>query len=71
MNDSLQAKSGVEYDRAFYGDVIQHHREGLKMIDDFMPRLTKPDVKQMAEKMKADQQKEIAEFEKKMNALKS
>jgi uncharacterized protein (DUF305 family) len=66
MNDSLQSKTGAEYDRTFYANVVAHHREGIKMIDDMMPKLTKPDVKQMAEKMKADQQKEIAEFQRKM-----
>jgi uncharacterized protein (DUF305 family) len=63
MIDALQTKSGAEYDRAFYRDVIAHHREALKMVDDFMPRLTKPDVRQMAAKIKADQQKEITAFE--------
>lgn len=66
MNDSLQAKSGAEYDRAFYRNVIAHHRDGIKMTDELLPRLAKPAVKQMAEKMKADQQKEIAAFERKM-----
>ncbi len=66
MNDSLQAKSGADYDRTFYRMVIAHHRAGIKMTDALLPRLTKPGVKQMAEKMKADQQKEIAEFERKM-----
>lgn len=63
MNDSLQAKTGAEYDRTFYANVIAHHREGIKMVDDMMPKLAKPEVKQMAEKMRAEQQKEIAEFE--------
>lgn len=65
MNDSLQAMSGAEYDRAFYRNVIAHHRDGIRMTDGLLPRLTKPEVKQMAEKMKADQQKEIAAFERK------
>lgn len=65
MNDSLQAKSGAEYDRAFYGNVARHHREGIGMIDQFLPRLTNADVRQMAVKMKADQQKEIPEMERK------
>lgn len=65
MNDSLQQKSGAEYDREFYRHVVMHHREGVQMIDQFMPRLTRPDVRQMAEKMKADQTREISEFERK------
>ena len=68
MIDSLAAKSGTEYDRTFYRNVIAHHREGIRMTDEFLPRLTKADVKQMAERMKADQQKEIAEFERKAGA---
>ena len=62
MMDALQAKTGAEYDRAFYANVIAHHQEGIKMIDDMLPKLAKPDVKQMAERMKSEQQKEIAEF---------
>lgn len=66
MMDELQSKTGAEYDRTFYEKVIAHHREGIKMTDDLLPRLTKPDVKQMAERMKADQTKEIAEIERKI-----
>ena len=65
MNDSLQTLTGQEYDRAFYRNVITHHEEGIRMTDAAMPRLTKPEIRQMADKMKADQQKEIMEFTKK------
>lgn len=69
MNDSLQAMaSGPAYDRTMYHHIVMHHQEGIKMIDDFRSRLTKPDLKQMAQKMKADQQAEIQEFERKMNS---
>jgi uncharacterized protein (DUF305 family) len=67
MNDSLQQKSGAAYDRDFYRHVVMHHREGMRMIDEFLPRLTRPDVRQMAEKMKADQTRELAEFERKQS----
>lgn len=63
MVDELQSKTGADYDRSFYSNAIAHHREGLQMVDQFLARLQKPEVKQMAEKMKADQQKEITEFE--------
>ena len=66
MMDELQAKTGADYDRTFYEKVIAHHREGIKMTDDLLPKLAKPEVKQMAEKMKADQSKEIAEIERKI-----
>ena len=65
MVADLQQKSGAAYDRDMYGHVIMHHQEGVKMIDDFLPRFTKAPVRQMAEKMRADQQREIQEFQRK------
>ena len=65
MADSLATKTGAEYDRTFYRLTVQHHREGVQMVDEMLPRFTKADVRQMAEKMKADQQKEITEFQRK------
>lgn len=66
MNDSLEAMpAGAGYDRELYRKIIAHHQEGVKMIDQFLPRLTRPAVKQMAEKMRADQTREIAMFQKK------
>lgn len=69
MNDTLQSRSGADYDRTLYRMLIQHHREGVGMIDRFLPRLSRADVRQMAERMRADQQREIAEFERKQSAL--
>ena len=65
MAADLQQKSGAAYDRDMYGHVIMHHQEGVKMIDEFLPRFTKAPVRQMAEKMRADQQREIQEFQRK------
>lgn len=68
MIDSLASRTGAEYDRTFYRNVVTHHREGVRMIDDFLPRLSRAEVRQLAERMKADQQKEIVEFESKARA---
>lgn len=65
MADSLATKTGADYDRTFYRLVVQHHREGIQMVDQMAPRFTKADVKGMAEKMRAEQQREITEFERK------
>ena len=65
--DSLNAKSGAEYDRTFYRLIVAHHREGIAMVDQHLPHLNGV-LRTMAEKMKADQQKEIAEFERKAQA---
>ena len=65
MIDLLAKQTGTAYDRTFYMNVVKHHREALAMIDEYMPKLTRADLKAMAQKMKADQTREIAEFEKK------
>ncbi len=63
MIDDLATKSGAAYDKAFYTNAIAHHREAVKMVDDMSPKLANAEVKQMAQKMKADQTKEIAKLE--------
>ena len=69
MIDALKMKSGKDYERTFYQNVVQHHEQALKMIDDYLPKSTKPALKAMAEKMKADQTREIAEFKQKIAKL--
>ena len=66
MLDSLVQTPGAEFDRMFYHHVVEHHREGIQMIDQHLSHLT-AEVRQMAERMRADQQREIQEFERKMN----
>jgi uncharacterized protein (DUF305 family) len=58
-------KSGAAYDRDFYRDVVTHHRQAIQMIDQFLPRLKNPQVRQMAEQMRRDQTRELSEFERK------
>lgn len=65
MIDDLQRQSGTEYDRRMYSHLVMHHREGVQMMDQFLPRLSRPDVRRMAGTMKADQTREIQEFERK------
>jgi uncharacterized protein (DUF305 family) len=65
MADSLAAKTGADYDRTFYRIVVQHHQEGVQMVNDMAPRFTKADVKSMAEKMRTEQQREITQFQRK------
>ncbi|MEO7521043.1 MAG: DUF305 domain-containing protein [Gemmatimonas sp.] len=70
MADSLRALSGAAYDRTFYHHVIQHHQDGLKMMDEYLPKLTRPELKAMVQRMKDAHAREITEFERKMNAMK-
>ena len=66
MNDSLQAKSGAAYDSTFYADVVAHHQEGIQMMDQYLPQLTNAELRQMVEKMRTEQTREIQEFQRKM-----
>ncbi len=68
MLAAASGKTGADYDRQFRENVIAHHEEALKMIDDFNPRFTRPAVKQMAAKMRADQSREIAELKKELQS---
>ena len=70
MADELKGKKGTEYERTFYQNVITHHGEAIKMVDGYLPNARSASVKKMAEKIKADQTKEIAEFQKKLAAIK-
>lgn len=68
MIDQLRGKTGADYDRTFYQNVVEHHQQAIRMIDGYLPKARNAVLKQMAEKMKADQTKEIAEFTKKAAA---
>ncbi|MEO5511496.1 MAG: DUF305 domain-containing protein [Longimicrobiales bacterium] len=71
MADDLARKTGKGYERAFYEHTIMHHEAAIKMVDAYLPKSTKPAVKQMAEKIRLEQSKEIAEFKAKLAAMKS
>ena len=36
MADSLATKTGADYDRTFYRLTVQHHREGVQMVDEML-----------------------------------
>lgn len=69
MADALKGKSGKAYDRTFYENIIKHHQEAIAMIDGYLPKAKSAMLKQMAEKMKSDQTREIADFQQKVARL--
>lgn len=62
---ALLKQSGSAYAATFYRSVVAHHREALIMIDKYLLKATHPDLKRLAERMKLDQTREIAEFQRK------
>lgn len=64
----IQAVAGAgasDADRVFYQQVIAHHREAIQMAERLQPHLTGMS-RQMADKARTDQQREIAALEKKV-----
>ncbi len=66
MADALASKSGADYDMTFRMNVVEHHKQGIAMVDRFLPRLTREDVRTMAQQMKYDQEGDIRELQAKM-----
>lgn len=60
MLDALKPLSGSAYDKKYLENVIRHHEQALTMIDGYLPTAKRADIRAMAEKMKADQAREIA-----------
>jgi uncharacterized protein (DUF305 family) len=70
VSDSLAKLSGPAFDRHFYDGVIAHHQEGIRMLEQYIPRLTRPDLKAMAERMRDEHRREIEELERKRDVIK-
>lgn len=62
---SVEATPGPAYAPAFYRAVVAHHRRAIMMVDEYLPKAKRADVKAMAEQMKKDQLAKIQEFERK------
>jgi uncharacterized protein (DUF305 family) len=69
MAAALKPMSGKGYERTFYEDIVKHHAEAITMIDAYLPKAKRADIKAMAEKMKADQSREITAFQQKLAKL--
>lgn len=66
MVADVSQASGKAADKAFWSNVVQHHQQALDMINRFAPRFTRPEMKQMAEKMRTTQMQQIEQFKKKI-----
>ena len=62
MVEQLERQSGAAYDRTFRENVIKHHEQAIQMIDQYLSKAKRAEVRAMAEKMKADQTREIAQL---------
>ncbi len=48
---------------AFYRAVVAHHQRGVTVVDEYLPKAKRANLKATAEQMKRHQQAEIQEFE--------
>lgn len=63
--DSLKPKTGHAYALRFYHSVVAQHRRAITMIDGYLPKAARAEVRAVAEQMKRDQLAEITEYERK------
>lgn len=69
MADELTTKTGADFDKAFLEHTIMHHQQAIKMVDAYLPKAKNATVKQMAEKIKADQTREISELQQRVTRI--
>lgn len=62
----LSAAKGHDADHVFLKHMIEHHKEGIQMLQSAMPNLRNDELKHMSQKMIADQQQEIEKMQKMM-----
>lgn len=60
--DSFVKLTGAAYDRAFLQAVIAQDEQGVKLIDRYLPTLTRADVKTLAGRLREGQMREIDSF---------
>ncbi len=60
---AYEAASGMEVDAGFLRLMTAHHRGGIQMVDDYRGRLQDRLVRELAERIARNQQKEIVEYE--------
>lgn len=65
MLRELESDAGAEYDRHFRRMTVQHHQEGVRMIEQHVTRLSEP-LQVMVRRMSAEQMAEVEEQEQKM-----
>lgn len=51
---ALQNLEGAAFDSAFRAHVLEHHRAGVRLIDEYLPRLQLPRVRALAEGSRAE-----------------
>lgn len=68
MVERVRQAQGAASDRTFYETTIAHHAEGVRMMAEQLPHLANPEIRQMAERMRDDQQREIGELRQKLAA---
>ena len=51
--------SGVERDKAFLEDMIQHHLHALAMVQDVAPQFVRPELKELSQNIASTQSNEV------------
>ncbi|MDB4882775.1 MAG: hypothetical protein JWL95_1541, partial [Gemmatimonadetes bacterium] len=68
MREKALADSGAAFDRAFREAVVAHHRETIRMMDEYYPTLSLLKLKLMVQRMRRDLAREISEIQRNLGA---
>lgn len=60
---ALQQTTGAQFDQRFIEQMVAHHERGIKMSEEAMPNLQRPQLKTFARTTIAKQRKEIGKME--------
>lgn len=68
--DTLNSRTGQDFDKAYLKQMIKHHKGAVKMSDLALPKAKDKEVKAMAQMMHDKQQREIADMKATLRGLK-
>lgn len=66
--DSLNLSKTSEFDREFYQHCLEHHRDWMRKIDEMSPPLASPELRAFAMQLRAELQREIQIFTRRLSA---
>jgi uncharacterized protein (DUF305 family) len=68
---NVQGAGVGEFDRIFLDAVVKHHEGDIGIIDEALPKITKPQVREMLTAIRAQRATEAAAFKKQLEAAQS
>lgn len=68
---TLQGAGVGEFDRLFLDAVVKHHEGDIRIIDEALPKITKPQLREMVTSIRTQRAAEASDFKKRLDAASS